>query len=86
MFRSFGSSGITANGSFPPHPSVMAARYHNYTPSSSVHGVLNLFRSSFGILIQWKTQMRDNKAVYIISPQWFYQAGCSTTSFQVLQW
>lgn len=47
----FGSSELRRMDRF--HPSVMAARYHNYTPSSSVHGVPNLFRNSL-TLIQWK--------------------------------
>ena len=59
----------------------MAARYHNYTPFLfGSRGTQSL--PQFFNINSMETQMRDNKAVYIISPQWFTKQGVQPPAFK----
>lgn len=68
----FGSSELRRMDRY--HPSVMAARYHNYTPflfgSKGTQSLPQFFNIN-----SMENQMTDQKAVYIISPQWFTKQG-----------
>lgn len=75
----FGSSELRRMDRF--HPSVMAARYHNYTPFLfGSRGTQSL--PQFFNINSMETQMRNNKAVYIISPQWFTKQGVQPPAFK----
>ena len=68
----FGSSELRRMDKY--HPSVMAARYHNYTPFLfGSRGTQSL--PQFFNINSMENQLTDQKAVYIISPQWFTKHG-----------
>lgn len=75
----FGSSELRRMDRF--HPSVMAARYHNYTPflfgSKGTQSLPQFFNIN-----SMENQMTDQKAVYIISPQWFTKQGVLPPAFK----
>lgn len=75
----FGSSELRRMDRF--HPSVMAARYHNYTPflfgSKGTQSLPQFFNIN-----SMEVQMTNNKAVYIISPQWFTKQGVQAPAFK----
>lgn len=63
------------------HPSVMAARYHDYTPFLfGSRGTQSL--PQFFNINSMENAMQDQKAVYIISPQWFTKQGVMKPAFQ----
>lgn len=68
----FGSSELARMDLF--HPSVMAARYHDYKPflfgSRGTQSLPQLFN-----MAMMNKQLKNRKAVYIISPQWFVKQG-----------
>lgn len=75
----FGSSELERMDRF--HPSVMAARYHNYRPfllgkkgAQSLPQVLSMETIM--------PQLKNRKAVFIISPQWFVKQGISPAAFK----
>lgn len=75
----FGSSELKRMDRY--HPSVMAARYHNYTPFLfGSRGTQSL--PQFFNINSMENQMTDQKAVYIISPQWFTKRGVETPAFK----
>ena len=63
------------------HPAVMAARYHNYTPflfgSRGTQSLPQLFN-----MTMMAPEMKNGKAVYIISPQWFVKEGVMPSAFK----
>ena len=74
----FGSSELNRMDKY--HPSVMAAKYHNYTPflfgsrgTQSLPQMLNMTMMS--------KQLTNKKAVFIISPQWFTKPGVDKMAF-----
>ena len=74
----FGSSEFTRMDKY--HPSVMAAKYHNYTPflfgsrgTQSLPQLLNMTMMS--------QQLTNKKAVFVISPQWFTKPGVEKNAF-----
>lgn len=75
----FGSSELRRMDRF--HPSVMAARYHNYTPFLfGSRGTQSL--PQFFNINSMENQLTDQKAVYIISPQWFTKQGVLPPAFK----
>lgn len=75
----FGSSELRRMDRY--HPSVMAARYHNYTPFLfGSRGTQSL--PQFFNINSMENQMTDQKAIYIISPQWFTKQGVQTPAFK----
>lgn len=75
----FGSSELRRMDRF--HPSVMAARYHNYTPFLfGSRGTQSL--PQFFNINSMENSMTDQKAVYIISPQWFTKQGIMAPAFK----
>lgn len=75
----FGSSELRRMDRY--HPSVMAARYHNYTPFLfGSRGTQSL--PQFFNINSMENQMTDQKAVYIISPQWFTKQGVQAPAFK----
>lgn len=75
----FGSSELRRMDRY--HPSVMAARYHNYTPFLfGSRGTQSL--PQFFNINSMENQMTDQKAVYIISPQWFTKQGVLAPAFK----
>ncbi|MCH3921628.1 D-alanyl-lipoteichoic acid biosynthesis protein DltD [Limosilactobacillus sp.] len=63
------------------HPSVMAARYHDYTPFLfGSRGTQSL--PQFFNINSMENAMQGQKAVYIISPQWFTKQGVMKPAFQ----
>lgn len=75
----FGSSELRRMDRF--HPSVMAARYHHYTPFLfGSRGTQSL--PQFFNINSMETEMTNGKAVYIISPQWFTKAGVQPPAFK----
>ena len=75
----FGSSEFRRMDRF--HPAVMAARYHNYTPFLfGSTGTQSL--SQFFNIKSMENQMTDEKAVYVISPQWFTKKGIDPAAFK----
>lgn len=75
----FGSSELRRMDRY--HPSVMAARYHNYTPFLfGSRGTQSL--PQFFNINSMENQMTDEKAVYIISPQWFTKQGVQAPAFK----
>lgn len=75
----FGSSELRRMDKY--HPSVMAARYHNYTPFLfGSRGTQSL--PQFFNINSIENQLTDQKAVYIISPQWFTKQGVKTPAFK----
>lgn len=75
----FGSSELRRMDRY--HPSVMAARYHNYTPFLfGSRGTQSL--PQFFNINSMENQMTDQKAVYIISPQWFTKQGVMAPAFK----
>ena len=75
----FGSSELARMDLF--HPSVMAARYHDYKPflfgSRGTQSLPQLFNTAM-----MNKQLKNRKAVYIISPQWFVKQGVSPQAFK----
>lgn len=75
----FGSSELRRMDRY--HPSVMAARYHNYTPFLfGSRGTQSL--PQFFNINSLENEMTDQKAVYIISPQWFTEQGVQAPAFK----
>ena len=75
----FGSSELRRFDNF--HPSIMAARYHNYTPFLlGQRGAQSL--PQFFNITTMEGQLRDKKAVYIVSPQWFVKKGILPPAFK----
>ena len=75
----FGSSELRRMDRF--HPSVMAARYHNYRPflfgARGTQSLPQLFNMNM-----MQAQMKNKKAVFIISPQWFVKQGVLPDAFK----
>ena len=75
----FGSSELNRMDRY--HPSVMAAKYHHYTPflsgSRGTQSLPQLFN-----MTMMSPQMRNKKAVFIISPQWFVKQGTMVNAFK----
>lgn len=75
----FGSSELNRMDRY--HPAVMAARYHNYTPflfgSRGTQSLPQLFN-----MTMMAPEMKNGKAVYIISPQWFVKEGVMPSAFK----
>lgn len=75
----FGSSELRRFDRF--HPSIMAARYHNYTPflmgSKGAQSLPQFFN-----ITTMEGQLQGKKAVYIISPQWFVKQGIQPAAFK----
>lgn len=75
----FGSSELRRFDRF--HPSIMAARYHNYTPFlMGSRGTQSL--PQFFNITTMEGQLRGKKAVYIVSPQWFVKQGIMPAAFK----
>lgn len=75
----FGSSELRRFDRF--HPSIMAARYHNYTPFlMGAKGAQSL--PQFFNITTMEGQLQDKKAVYIVSPQWFVKQGIMPAAFK----
>ena len=75
----FGSSELRRFDRF--HPSIMAARYHNYTPFlMGSRGTQSL--PQFFNITTMEGQLKDKKAVYIVSPQWFVKQGIMPAAFK----
>lgn len=75
----FGSSELRRMDRF--HPSVMAQRYHNYTPFLFGSRGTQSLPQFFNINSMAK-EMQGRKAVYIISPQWFTAQGVLQPAFK----
>lgn len=75
----FGSSELNRMDRY--HPSVMAARYHHYRPflfgAKGTQSLPQLFNMNM-----MEPEMKDGKAVYIISPQWFVKQGVLPAAFK----
>lgn len=75
----FGSSELNRMDRY--HPSVMAARYHNYKPflfgSRGTQSLPQLFNMN-----SMAAEMKNGKAVFVISPQWFVKQGVSPQAFK----
>lgn len=75
----FGSSELNRMDRF--HPVVMAARYHHYRPflfgSKGTQSLPQLFNMNM-----MSAQMKNGKAVFIISPQWFVKQGVLPAAFK----
>lgn len=75
----FGSSELNRMDRY--HPSVMAAKYHHYTPflfgSRGTQSLPQLFN-----MVMMSSQMKNKKAVFIISPQWFVKQGTMVNAFK----
>lgn len=75
----FGSSELNRMDRF--HPVVMAARYHHYRPflfgAKGTQSLPQLFNMNM-----MSAQMKNGKAVFIISPQWFVKQGVLPAAFK----
>lgn len=75
----FGSSELRRFDMF--HPSIMAAKYHNYTPFLfGQRGAQSL--PQFFNITTMEGQLKDKKAIYIVSPQWFVKTGILSPAFK----
>lgn len=63
------------------HPAVMAQRYHNYRPfifgSKGTQSLPQLFN-----IAEMNPELKNKKAVFVISPQWFVKQGVTAQAFK----
>lgn len=75
----FGSSEFNRMDRY--YPATMAARYHHYRPfmfgSRGTQSLPQLFN-----MTMMAPQMKNGKAVFVISPQWFVKKGVMPAAFQ----
>ena len=75
----FGSSEFNRMDRY--YPATMAARYHHYRPfmfgSRGTQSLPQLFN-----MTMMAPQMKNGKAVFVISPQWFVKKGVMLAAFQ----
>lgn len=75
----FGSSEFNRMDRY--HPAVMAAKYHNYKPflfgSRGTQSLPQLFN-----MTMMPNEMKNKKAVFVISPQWFVKRGVMANAFK----